>query len=95
MRVRLVDLAENAPLEIGFHIAFRDVTTFRQLEEALKHSNQELETAYEEIQSTNEELETTNEELQTANEELRQRGDELNQVNGFFESILRVCPRAS
>jgi two-component system CheB/CheR fusion protein len=37
----------------------------------------------------NEELQSTNEELQTVNEELRTRSEELNQVNAFFESVLR------
>jgi two-component system, chemotaxis family, CheB/CheR fusion protein len=71
----------------GFHVTFRDVTTFRQLEEALKHSNQELETAYEEIQSTNEELETTNEELQSSNEELETTNEELQSTNEELETM--------
>jgi two-component system CheB/CheR fusion protein len=71
----------------GYHIAFRDVTNFHQLEEALKHSNQELETAYEEIQSTNEELETTNEELQSSNEELETTNEELQSTNEELETM--------
>jgi two-component system CheB/CheR fusion protein len=71
----------------GVHITFRDVTSVRQLEEALKHSNQELETAYEEIQSTNEELETTNEELQSSNEELETTNEELQSTNEELETM--------
>jgi two-component system, chemotaxis family, CheB/CheR fusion protein len=71
----------------GYHVTFRDVSAFRQLEDALKHSNQELETAYEEIQSTNEELETTNEELQSSNEELETTNEELQSTNEELETM--------
>ena len=79
-------IAGNGALT-GFHLVFRDVTKFRQLQEALKHSNQELETAYEEIQSTNEELETTNEELQSSNEELETTNEELQSTNEELETM--------
>ncbi|MBX3066663.1 MAG: PAS domain S-box protein [Anaerolineae bacterium] len=85
----------NGGVLLGSSITFTDISRYKQLQDELEHSNQELETAYEELQSTNEELETineelqsTNEELQTINDELRRRTEELNQVNGFLESIL-------
>lgn len=57
------------------------------MQDALKHCNQALETAYEEIQSTNEELETTNEELQSSNEELETANEELQSTNEELETM--------
>ncbi len=85
--VQVMPLVDSAGQHFGFQVAFRDVTIFRQLEDALKHSNQELETAYEEIQSTNEELETTNEELQSSNEELETTNEELQSTNEELETM--------
>ncbi len=85
--VHVMPLVDTAGQHFGFQVAFRDVSTFRQLEDALKHSNQELETAYEEIQSTNEELETTNEELQSSNEELETTNEELQSTNEELETM--------
>ena len=88
----LVD-ASGGPL--GVSVSFLDVTRSKTLQEALEHTNQELETAMEELQSTNEELETTNEEfqstneeLETMNEELRDRTTQLDAANAFLETIL-------
>src|SRR5262249_49988786 len=78
----------DASLEIvGSKIAFRDVTRYRRLEEDLKNSHQELETANEELQSTNEELETTNEELQSTVEELETTNEELQSTNEELETM--------
>ena len=64
-------LAERARQSRGF-----DFTGYKRLEEQLKHSIAELETAHEELQSTNEELQSTNDDLHTINEELRRRSEE-------------------
>jgi len=72
---------------IGAKVLFRDVTRARQVEEDLKNSRQELETATEELQSTNEELETTNEELQSTVEELETTNEELQSTNEELETM--------
>jgi two-component system CheB/CheR fusion protein len=72
---------------IGARIVFRDTTRTRRLEDELKHSHQELETANEELQSTNEELETTNEELQSTVEELETTNEELQSTNEELETM--------
>ena len=78
----------DATLEtIGAKIVFRDTTRTRRLEDELKHSHQELETANEELQSTNEELETTNEELQSTVEELETTNEELQSTNEELETM--------
>jgi two-component system, chemotaxis family, CheB/CheR fusion protein len=66
---------------VGAKVIFRDITRFRRLQDELRGSHQELETAYEELQSTNEELETTNEELQSTVEELETTNEELQSTN--------------
>jgi two-component system, chemotaxis family, CheB/CheR fusion protein len=80
-------LDENSDDLLGIKIIFTDVTRFKQLENELLHSNQELETAYEELQSTNEELETTNEELQSTVEELETTNEELQSTNEELETM--------
>ena len=62
---------------VGAKVVFRDITRFRRLQDELRRTHQELETAYEELQSTNEELETTNEELQSTVEELETTNEQL------------------
>jgi two-component system, chemotaxis family, CheB/CheR fusion protein len=69
IQIEIVPLVD-AGSYLGAVVTFEDVTGYRELQEELERSNQELETAMEELQSTNEELETTNEELQSTNEEL-------------------------
>jgi two-component system, chemotaxis family, CheB/CheR fusion protein len=66
---------------------FRDVTRYHRLEDDLKTSHQELETANEELQSTNEELETTNEELLSTVEELETTNEELQSTNEELETM--------
>jgi two-component system CheB/CheR fusion protein len=72
---------------LGVTIAFDDVTRYRRLQDELKQSNEELETAYEELQSSNEELETTNAELQSAIEELETTNEELQSTNEELETM--------
>src|SRR5215203_2693487 len=84
--VQLARLAAHGG-RIGTAISFSDVTQFRQLQESLERSRNELETAYEELQSTAEELETTNEELQSTNEELETTNEELQSTNEELETM--------
>jgi two-component system, chemotaxis family, CheB/CheR fusion protein len=72
---------------LGTRITFVDVTPVKTLQDELRHSKQELETAYEELQSTNEELETTNEELQSTVEELETTNEELQSTNEELETM--------
>jgi two-component system CheB/CheR fusion protein len=81
-----------SPLRVGSHVAgaavvFTDVTQQRELEDQLRHTNNELEHAYAEVQSTNEELETTNEELQSTIEELETTNEELQSTNEELETM--------
>ena len=83
----VLPLVETTGELIGAKVLFRDVTRFRRLQEELRGSHQELETAYEELQSTNEELETTNEELQSTVEELETTNEELQSTNEELETM--------
>jgi two-component system, chemotaxis family, CheB/CheR fusion protein len=85
--VQVTPLIDPALNTVGAKIVFRDTTRTRRLEEELKHSHQELETANEELQSTNEELETTNEELQSTVEELETTNEELQSTNEELETM--------
>jgi two-component system, chemotaxis family, CheB/CheR fusion protein len=87
IEAELVPLLDPAGEVQGIKVVFRDVTEYRRLQEELKRSNQELETAYEELQSTNEELETTNEELQSTVEELETTNEELQSTNEELETM--------
>jgi two-component system, chemotaxis family, CheB/CheR fusion protein len=87
MDVQIVPLADAAGNPLGVCLTFLDVTRSKQLQEELRHSNEELETAYEELQSTNEELETTNEELQSTIEELETTNEELQSTNEELETM--------
>ena len=66
----LVTPRANGATNAGVHIALVDITRFKGLQQELRKSHQEIESAYEELQSTSEELETTNEERQSTLEEL-------------------------
>ena len=72
---------------MGASVSYEDVTEMRALQNELRESKQELETAYEELQSTNEELETTNEELQSTVEELETTNEELQSTNEELETM--------
>ncbi|MBI2209574.1 MAG: PAS domain-containing protein [Deltaproteobacteria bacterium] len=71
----------------GVSVSFTDVTSFQNVQEELRHSNEELQTTGEELQSSNEELETTNEELQSSNEELETTNEELQSTNEELETM--------
>jgi two-component system CheB/CheR fusion protein len=85
--VQIIPMLDAALDLLGTKILFRDVTRYHRLEDDLKTSHQELETANEELQSTNEELETTNEELQSTVEELETTNEELQSTNEELETM--------
>jgi len=85
--VQIIPMRDAALDLLGTKILFRDVTRYHRLEDDLKTSHQELETANEELQSTNEELETTNEELQSTVEELETTNEELQSTNEELETM--------
>jgi two-component system CheB/CheR fusion protein len=80
---------------LGASITFTDVTIQIDLEEELRRSTRDVETAYEELQSTNEELETTNEELQSTNEELETTNEELQSTNEELETTVEELQAAN
>ena len=86
--VHVVPLLSDTGAHLGTGITFLDVTGFHNLEERLRRSQREVETAYEELQSTVEELETTNEELQSTNEELETTNEELQSTNEELETTI-------
>jgi two-component system CheB/CheR fusion protein len=83
----VIPLTETNGELVGAKVVFRDITRFRRLQDELRGSHHELETAYEELQSTNEELETTNEELQSTVEELETTNEELRSTNEELETM--------
>jgi two-component system CheB/CheR fusion protein len=83
----VIPLTDTTGEVVGAKVVFRDITRFRRLQDELRGSHQELETAYEELQSTNEELETTNEELQSTVEELETTNEELQSTNEELETM--------
>jgi two-component system CheB/CheR fusion protein len=85
--VEVTPITDGLLEPLGARITFRDTTRTRRLEDELKHSHQELETANKELQSTNEELETTNEELQSTVEELETTNEELQSTNEELETM--------
>ncbi|MEH2178046.1 CheR family methyltransferase [Nostoc sp.] len=87
LNVQITPLQETDNSFLGVSISFHDVTRYIKLQDALKRSQQELETTNEELQSTNEELETTNEELQSTNEELETTNEELQSTNEELETM--------
>ena len=84
--VHVVPLLSDGGEALGTGITFSDMTGYHDLEERLRRSQREVETAYEELQSTVEELETTNEELQSTNEELETTNEELQSTNEELET---------
>ena len=87
INIQVCPLLDPNNQALGISINFMDVTRYKNLQEDLEHSNQQLEIAYEELQSTNEELETTNEELQSSNEELETTNEELQSTNEELETM--------
>ncbi|MDY7103649.1 MAG: CheR family methyltransferase [Actinomycetota bacterium] len=80
-------LISDDGIVLGVDIVFSDTTDYVRLQEDVRRSREDLETAYEELQSTNEELETTNEELQSTNEELETTNEELQSTNEELETM--------
>jgi len=60
---------------------------FRELENELQLTRENLESTVEELQTSNEELQATNEELLAANEELQSTNEELQSVNEELYTI--------
>jgi two-component system, chemotaxis family, CheB/CheR fusion protein len=85
--VQVTPLHGEDGTSVGTSVSFTDMTTQRQLQAELEHSEHELQAAYGELQSTNEELETTNEELQSTVEELETTNEELQSTNEELETI--------
>jgi len=85
--VEVTPLQDPAGNLLGVLVSFEDTTRYRRLQEELRQSHEELQTAYEELQSTNEELETTNEELQSTIEELETTNEELQSTNDELETM--------
>jgi len=85
--VQILPLQDSQNTLWGTKVIFTDISRYKQLQEELEHSQQELESAYEELQSTNEELETTNEELQSTVEELETTNEELQSTNEELETM--------
>ena len=93
--VHVVPIVSDGGTILGTGITFLDMTGFHDLEERLRRSQREVETAYEELQSTVEELETTNEELQSTNEELETMNEELQSTNEELETMNEELRRRS
>ena len=85
--LQLVPLLDPLGAVLGTSISYLEMTSAQRLQRELKHTNEELETAYEELQSTDEELETTNEELQSTVEELEATNEELQSTNEELETM--------
>jgi two-component system, chemotaxis family, CheB/CheR fusion protein len=85
--VHVTPLLSATGIVHGLSVAFADVRHFLKVQDDLRTSQRELETAYEELQSTVEELETTNEELQSTNEELETTNEELQSTNEELETM--------
>jgi two-component system CheB/CheR fusion protein len=75
----------QAPL--GVSITFVDMTRYAKMQDELRETREQVQTANEELQSSNEELETTNEELQSSNEELETTNEELQSTNEELETM--------
>ena len=86
LEVQVMPLLDVQVNLLGISITFNDVSRYRQLQQDLEQSNQELEMAYEQLQSTNQEWETTNEELQSTIEELETTNEELQSTNEELET---------
>jgi two-component system CheB/CheR fusion protein len=67
----------------------------RSLREEMQTSQEELKSTNEELQSTNEELQSTNEELTTSKEEMQSLNEELQTVNMELQSKVQEYARAS
>ncbi len=79
--VEVIPIEDSDGTLIGITASYADVTRRHELQDDVRRSKQDLETAYEELRSANEELETTN-------VELRKRTGDLNDSNALLSSIL-------
>ncbi|MCY1046444.1 PAS domain-containing protein [Corallococcus sp. bb12-1] len=93
LRTQVVPLRERAGARRGLLYITHDVTQVRELEQALRRAQEELQainlrmqSSNEELRASNEELETTNEELQSTNEELETTNEELQSTNEELET---------
>ena len=86
LSVEVTPLHDGGREVIALLYAVQDVTRFRGLEEELRKSNEERQSALEEAQSVNEELQSANEELETTNEELQSANEELQTTNEELQS---------
>ena len=85
--VEVAPMVEDGGRLVAVCVTFADMTGSHRMQEDLRRSTEELETAYEELQSSNEELETTNEELQSSNEELETMNEELQSSNEELQTV--------
>jgi two-component system CheB/CheR fusion protein len=85
--VIVAPIFDDAAAPLGASVTFMDVTRSVRLQEELRRSQEEIQTANDELQSSNEELETTNEELQSSNEELETTNEELQSANEELETM--------
>ena len=85
--VVVAPLFEDGQKPLGAAVTFIDVTRTLRLQDEVRRSQEEVQTANEELQSSNEELQTTNEELQSSNEELETTNEELQSTNEELETM--------
>ena len=85
--VVVAPLFEDGQKPLGAAVTFIDVTRAMRLQDEVRRSQEEVQTANEELQSSNEELQTTNEELQSSNEELETTNEELQSTNEELETM--------
>jgi two-component system CheB/CheR fusion protein len=85
--VQIQPVVSEDGILLGVAVLYVDATAYVRLQQEVKGSREELETAYEELQSTNEELETMNEELQSSVEELETTNEELQSTNEELETM--------
>ena len=85
--IAVTPLYDEKKVPQGVSITFIDVTRYYRMQQDLRESREEVQTANEELQSSNEELETTNEELQSSNEELETTNEELQSTNEELETM--------
>ncbi len=85
--VVVAPLLDDGQKPLGAAVSFIDVTRAMRLQDEVRRSQEEVQTANEELQSSNEELQTTNEELQSSNEELETTNEELQSTNEELETM--------
>jgi two-component system, chemotaxis family, CheB/CheR fusion protein len=86
-QITLRSIRDAVGTVVGMSLVLEDTTSYRDFQEQLQRSRQELETVTDELQSSNEELETTNEELQSTVEELETTNEELQSTNEELETM--------